>query len=104
MHSELKLLIMAPEEIAQRVQAVLTALGESTVSADWRSAKFSEWHAVFCADLSSEQRDCLALAASSSLQIVAMTDNGIDVAGAESGAHFVLDPALGLRRFSCAST
>lgn len=91
MHSELKLLIMAPEEIAQRVQAVLTALGESTVSADWRSAKFSEWHAVFCADLSSEQRDCLALAASSSLQIVAMTDNGIDVAGAESGAHFVLD-------------
>lgn len=91
MHSELKLLIMAPEKIAQRVQAVLTALGESTVSADWRSAKFSEWHAVFCADLSSEQRDCLALAASSSLQIVAMTDNGIDVAGAESGAHFVLD-------------
>lgn len=91
MHSELKLLIMAPEEIAQRVQAVLTALGESTVSADWRSAKLSEWHAVFCADLSSEQRDCLALAASNSLQIVAMTDNGIEVAGAESDAHFVLD-------------
>ena len=91
MHSELKLLIMAPEEIAQRVQAVLTALGESTVSADWRSAKLSEWHTVFCADLSSEQRECLALAASSSLQIVAMTDNGIDVAGAESDAHFVLD-------------
>ncbi|GAA4083086.1 sigma-54 dependent transcriptional regulator [Zhongshania borealis] len=91
MHSELKLLIMAPEEIAQRVQAVLTALGESTVSADWRSAKLSEWHAVFCADLSSEQRDCLALAASSSLQIVEMTDNGIDVADAEYDAHFVLD-------------
>jgi sigma-54 specific flagellar transcriptional regulator A len=91
MPTELKLLIMAPQNIEQRLHAVLMALGESQVSADWRSAKPSDWHAVFCAELSAEQRAWLTRSASSALQVIAVTDNDRSKDEVNFNAHFSLD-------------
>ena len=55
MHSELRLLVVAPQELECRLLTLLAALGESHVSSDWRSASPGEWDAVFWGPVSGEQ-------------------------------------------------
>tara|TARA_R110000772_G_scaffold107988_2_gene210621 strand:- start:7867 stop:9237 length:1371 start_codon:yes stop_codon:yes gene_type:complete len=72
MHSELRLLVVAPQELECRLLTLLAALGESHVSSDWRSASPGDWDAVFCGPLSAEQNAWLLQGAASHLQRISV--------------------------------
>ncbi|WP_320837605.1 sigma-54 dependent transcriptional regulator [Zhongshania sp.] len=90
MHSELKLLVLAPPELEHRLLTLLAALGESQVSSDWRSAKPSDWHGVFCGQLSAEQDAWLSRAAASHLQVISVLPAHLVKADLESNSTLVL--------------
>ncbi|WP_373078365.1 sigma-54 interaction domain-containing protein [Zhongshania sp.] len=73
MQSQLKLLILTSRNVEQRLCAVLSALGESEISSDYRSADPRELHGVFCGDLSTEQHKWLSQPEASHLPRVTVT-------------------------------
>ena len=91
MHTALKLLIMAPQDLSQRLHAVLSALGESQLSCDWRAADFAQYHGVFCGELNAEQGERLAAALASQVQLISVGSLGVDTAATQVNSSLVLD-------------
>ena len=91
MQTELRLLIMAPPDLALRLQAVLSALGENQLSCDWRSAKPADYHGVFCGELSAEQREHFAQSSLDQLPLISVLDLTSCAGRAEQASGLALD-------------